>query len=457
MKKKIKFSTTQIIALGFMALIATGTVLLMLPAASANGTSTSFVDALFTATTSSCVTGLVVVNTLEHWSLFGHVVILFLIETGGLGVVTIAALFLIILGRRLSLSQRLLLQDAYNIDTLFGIVQLTRKVVLCSLVIQGIGAVFYMIRFIPAYGVAVGIWRSVFTAVSAFCNAGMDLVGECSLAVYAGDTLINVTTMVLIIVAGLGFPVWWDIADKVKRIRKDRLTPSKAFKKLSLQSKLVLTTTAGLILFGAVFILTADFYHETSLGPLSVKDKILAAFFQSVTVRTAGFETVPQAGFSHPSQIISMILMFVGGSPGGTAGGVKTVTMAVLFLSIFSILHQDKDTEAFGRRISDNMVRKALAVVAVSLTTLLVSIISLSVAMPDVSIMDVAYEATSAIATVGLTRGITGSLTVPAKIIIVLTMYAGRIGPISMALAFNRSGKNKRAGRQLPEENIMVG
>ena len=455
MRGKIRFSTTQIIAIGFIILIAVGTFLLTLPIASADGTATPVIDALFTATTSSCVTGLVTVNTLEHWSTFGHIVILILIQFGGLGVVTFTTLFLIFTGKRISLKQRMVIQDAYNLDTLKGLVKLTKRVVMGTFCVEGVGALFYMIRFVPQFG-ARGIWISIFTSVSAFCNAGIDILGPDSLAPYRSDVLVNVTTMALIIVAGLGFPVWWDVI-RVGKAARSEDTKGRIFQKLSLQSKLVLSVTFFLITGGALFILIADWSHERSLGSLPVYEKILAAFFQSVTVRTAGFQTILQEGFTNASQLVSMILMFIGGSPGGTAGGVKTVTISMIVLSVMANLKGDKDTEIFHRRISDGMIRKGVAVVTVSFAVLLVSIIALSLTMPEASILDVVYESVSAIATVGLSRSFTGSLTTVGKAIIICTMYLGRIGPITMALAFNARAKNKKAGRQLPEERIMVG
>ncbi len=456
MAKKLKLSTTQIIAFGFILLILAGTLLLMLPAASADGSPTSPVDALFTATTSACVTGLVTVTTAQHWSLFGQIVILILIQFGGLGVVTFTTMFLIFTGRRITLRQRMIIQDAYNLDTLNGLVQITKRVVEGALIVEGVGACIYMVRLIPRYGVASGIWRSVFTSVSAFCNAGIDLFGADSMAPYRGDVLMNLTTMLLIILGGLGFFVWWDVIRVIKEIRTEG-AKGRIFKRLSLQSKMVLTVTGILVIGGAALILAADWNHAQSLGGLPVHEKIMGAAFQSVTLRTAGFQTIPQENFSGTSQVISLLLMFIGGSPGGTAGGVKTVTAAIIILSVLANLKGDKDTECFGRRISDSMVRRGLAVIMVSFSVLTVSILAISLAMPQAAIMDIIYEATSAIATVGLSRSFTASMNTAAKLVIILTMYIGRIGPITMALAFNARSKNKKAGRQLPEEKIMVG
>ena len=456
-KKKIRLSTTRMIALGFLILITIGTLLLMLPISSRTREVTPFVYALFTADTSACVTGLVVYNTLGHWSLFGQVVMLGLIQIGGLGVVTMITLVLILIGRRLSLYQVLLMQDSLNIDSMRGIVGVTKRVVRFSLIIEGIGALLYMIRFVPMYGPLKGLWYSIFTAVSAFCNAGIDLTGGDSLCGFRGDVFINLVTMGLIIVAGLGFPVWWDMITFFKRIFKEKMPFGYAVRRLSLHSKLVLTMTGILIFVGALLIFIFDYNNASSLGNLPLGEKILSAFFQSVTVRTAGFQTIPQADFSHPAQLVSMILMFIGGSPCGTAGGVKTVTIAVILLNIYANIKHRQSPEVFRRSINAAYVQKATTVFMVSFVILLISIVSLCIVMPSADIMDVTYELTSAIATVGLSRGLTATLTMAGKIVVILTMFTGRIGPISLALAFTMHDDTRKNIRELPEEKITVG
>lgn len=445
------------IALGFLILITIGTLLLMLPISSRSREMTPLVDALFTADTSACVTGLVVYNTLGHWSLFGQVIILGLIQVGGLGVVTMITLVLILLGKRLSLYQVLLMQDSLNIDSLRGIVGVTKRVIRFSLTIEGIGALLYMIRFVPMYGPLKGLWYSIFTAVSAFCNAGIDLTGGDSLCGFRGDIFINLVTIGLIVIAGLGFPVWWDMITFFKRIFKEKMSVRHAVRRLTLHSKLVLTMTGILVFVGALLIFIFDYHNDASLSKLPLWEKILSAFFQSVTVRTAGFQTIPQADFSHPAQLVSMILMFIGGSPCGTAGGVKTVTVAVIILNIYANIKHRKSPEVFRRSINAAYVQKATTVFMVSSVILFVSIISLCIVMPSADIMDVAYELTSAIGTVGLSRGLTAALTTAGKIIVILTMFAGRIGPISLALAFTVHDDTGRHIRELPEEKITVG
>lgn len=456
-KHRHRLTTTQIIAFGFLVMIFTGAVLLTLPVASADGSATNFVDALFTSTTASCVTGLVTVNTLEHWSLFGHIVILLLIQFGGLGVITFTTLFLLMLGKRITLRQRMLIQDAYNLNTLRGLVKLTKRIIKGTLIIEGSGALILMVKFIPEFGVLCGAWKSVFTSVSAFCNAGIDIIGAESLAPYKGSFIVNFTIMALIIVGGIGFFVWWDILEVGKKAMAEGFSMKQFFRRLSLHAKLVITITSILILGGAIFIFIMDFQNSSSLGPLPLHEKIYASLFQAVTVRTAGFQTMLQEDFSNASQLLSMLLMFIGGSPGGTAGGVKTVTVGMIYLSVLALLKGRKNAEVFKRQIPTEAVLKGLSVIVISLSALIVSTVALSIAMDGSSIMDIAYETTSAIATVGLSRSFTGALNTAGKIIIILTMYIGRVGPITMALAFNVYGRRKKKNMQLPEEKIMVG
>lgn len=456
MKKKFHFTTTHILLIGFLSLILIGAILLMLPVAASNRQMTPFVDALFTSTTSVCVTGLVTVNTLSHWSTFGHVVILILIQVGGLGFVSFTTIFMLLIGKRISIKGRMLIQDAYNLDTFTGLLRVTKRVVIGSFVVEGIGALFYMIRFIPMLGIGTGIWRSIFLAISCFCNAGIDLVGDASLAPFVTDPLINIVTVALIIVSGLGFAVWWDVLAAFGRLKKDGFRRH-VFTRCSLQTKMVLTMTLILVVGGTLFIAIADWNHPGSLGDLHGGQKVLAALFQSVTLRTAGFQTIPQEAFSSGTQLLSMAFMFIGGSPAGTAGGVKTVTVMVIILSVLAHIFNGKDVEVYGRRLPDGIVRKAVSVFSISFIFLIISMIALSIAMPEANIMDIMYECTSAIATVGLSRSFTGTLNTIGKIVIICTMYLGRIGPISMTLIFNVQSRSKKAGRQLPEEKIIVG
>jgi trk system potassium uptake protein TrkH len=450
----LRFSTTRMIAFGFLCAIVLGSLLLMLPIASKTGEVTSLVDAFFTATTSICVTGLTTVVTAEHWSMFGQIIILLLIQFGGLGVVTFTTTIFLILGKRIKLSDRLVIQDAYNIDTLSGIVRLTKRIIKAALIVEGLGAGFYACQFIPEFGLLRGIWYSVFHAVSAFCNAGIDLIGADGFVPYRDNIVINITTMALIILGGLGFPVWWDVVNLVKRSIKKEFRLRTFFRRLSLHSKIVLTFTLILIVCGAAFTMLMEYNNPNTLGGMHFGNKVMASTFQSITTRTAGFATIPQQYFQPSTSIIYILCMFIGGSPSGTAGGVKTVTMAVILISTVSIVKGKKHIEVFRRSISEQYLRKGLAVIVVSFSVLFVMTVTLA-AVQGSDFLDTLYETTSALATVGLSRNFTGSLTTIGKIIIMITMYLGRIGPITMMLAFNV--KKHGGEKSLPEGKILVG
>lgn len=453
--KKRPLSTTQIIAWGFLGTILIGTFLLMLPFSSQSGEWTNIVDALFTATTSVCVTGLTTVSTLDHWSFFGHVVILILIQFGGLGVVTFTTTVLLILGKRITLKERLLLQESYNTNNLKGLVKLTMKILKGAFIVEGIGALLFCIVLIPKYNFIDGLEKSIFLSVSAFCNAGMDLIGNTSLAPYSNHVLINFVTMALIVLGGLGFPVWWDCINILKMRRKSQIGFRSLLRKFELHSKLAITMTAILLLGGFLLILLIEWNNPETLGNLSVGDKCLNAMFQSVTLRTAGFYTIPQENFHDASSLLFMVLMFIGGSPSGTAGGVKTVTIALLILAALSVVKGTEDTEVYHRKIRTLYVKKGLAVVLISISTVLIASMLLLI-IENRPLLDILYEVFSAIGTVGLSRNVTPTLSAASKIIIVCVMYIGRIGPISMALFFYTK-KPKSIGRTLPVEKIIVG
>lgn len=455
MTKKISLSTTQIIALGFFLAILIGALLLMLPVSSAAGTSTPFIDALFTSTTSVCVTGLVVKNTFEHWSTFGHTVILFLIQFGGLGIVTFTTSLLLILRRKVTLKDRLLLQDAFNLQTMSGLVRFTRKILFGTLLIESIGAFFYCFTFIPDFGIGKGIWISVFTSVSAFCNAGIDIIGPNSLMPYATNLNVNITTMFLIILGGIGFIVWFDIVRVIKSIRHKEIQKHAFFNRLTLHTKIVLVTTAALIIIGAFVIFIFEYSNANTIGNFSAGDKLLSSFFESVTLRTAGFLTFSQKGMRDSTILFSLILMFIGGSPVGTAGGVKTSTFALVIIAAMSAIKGEEYGTAFNRRLPNRTMRKALAVILISLSFSFLAIILL-LTFTDGSLLDIMFEVHSAIATVGLSRDFTSSLNIIGKLIIIITMYLGRIGPITLPIIFS-SRKSKYGLATFPKEDITVG
>lgn len=451
MKKKLSLSTTQIILLGFLITIFIGSILLSLPVSSADGQAVPYIDALFTATTATCVTGLVTVPTATTWSLFGQVVILVLIQIGGLGIITIMTGVMLLLNRRIGVSDRLLIQDAFNLNTMSGLVSFVRKVLLGTLIIEGIGAALYMLVFVPEFG-ARGIWISVFNSVSAFCNAGMDIIGLNSLCGYATDPLVNFTTSALIVLGGIGYIVWWDVIRVLKtRTKQNR----KVFRHLTLHSKIAISSTLVLLVSGTVLFLIFEYNNPLTIQSLSLFDKLQVASFQSVTTRTAGFATVPQENLTNASSMVALLLMFIGGSPVGTAGGAKTVTMAVLVCSAISSIRNRNETTLFGRSVSRQSITKAVAVVTASFAIAFTSTVLLSAVM-ETSALDILFETVSATATVGLSRNLTGSLNLAGKIIIIVTMYFGRVGPISLAVALG-SKKTSQNIVKNPTEEISIG
>lgn len=449
--KKFTPSTTQVILLSFLVTILLGSALLALPISTQSGKAVSYLDALFTATTATCVTGLVTLPTASTWSVFGQIVILVLIQIGGLGIVTIMSGLMLLLNRKMGIGDRLLIQDAFNLNTMAGLAKFVRNVLFGTLLIEGLGALLYMLVFIPEFG-ARGIWISVFNAISAFCNAGIDIIAENSLCDYAANPLINAVTEALIILGGLGYIVWWDVLRVIKsRSPKNR----RLFRHLTLHSKIVLTATAGLIAIGAILILLLEYNNPLTIGEMSLFDKVQISLFQSVTARTAGFASVPQENLTDASAAVSLILMLIGGSPVGTAGGMKTVTVAVLFCSALATVQNKQSASLFGRRISEESVKKAVAVVVTFLTICLGSTVLL-LATNDISALDAVYETVSATATVGLTRNLTPSLNTFGKILITVTMYFGRVGPISLAVALGSKNESQNVISE-PTEEISIG
>ena len=450
-KSRIKLTTSQFILIGFLAVIFVGSILLSMPISSADGKGIPYIDALFTATTSTCVTGLVTMPTVSTFSTVGHIVILLLIQIGGLGIVAVLSGFMLMLNRRLGVADRLLIQDAFNLNTLSGLVRFVKKVFIGTAIIEGIGAILYMPVFIPQFGLR-GVWISVFNSVSAFCNAGIDIISENSLCDYALNPLVNFVTAALIVLGGLGYVVWWDVIRVLELKRRKKI---KIWKTLSLQSKIVFSATFSFLLIGTVGVFLFEFNNPETFGDFTLPQKLMASFFQSVTTRTAGFATVPQENLTNASALLSVFLMFVGGSPVGTAGGVKTVTMIVIIATAISVVKNKNDVSLFGRRLSETAIRKALAVTSVSFAIALISTIALS-AVTDASALDIIYETVSATATVGLTRSLTPSLNNWGKLIIIATMYFGRVGPISLAFALRGKNKNENIIKN-PTEEISVG
>ena len=451
-RKSRSFSTTRIILLSFLVLILLGSAVLSLPISAAEGVKVSYVDALFTATTATCVTGLVTLPTATAWSPFGQVVILILIQIGGLGVITVMAGVMLALHRRMGLSDRLLLQDAFNLNTLSGLTVFLKKVLIGTFAVEALGALLYMTVFVPEFG-ARGIWISVFNAVSAFCNAGMDLIGETSLSGYATHPVINGVTAALVILGGLGYIVWWDI------LRVSRMVASSgsflSFRSLTLHTKMALSATAVLLFGGTLLFFLFERSNPLTMGDMTFFEGLQASFFQSVTTRTAGFYTIPQGNLTNASTVLSLLLMFVGGSPVGTAGGVKTVTVLVILAYAVSTLRGRNEVIVFHRRIPRDALRKSVAVVVTSFTIAFAATI-LVAAVSGGDLADILYETVSATATVGLSRDLTPTLNTAGKLMITAAMYLGRVGPISLAIAFGTRKENPNV-IQNPTETISVG
>ena len=438
---KRKLSSFQIILLGFAGVILLGALILTLPISSKSHEWTSFIDALFTSTSAVCVTGLIVFDTATHWTIFGQSVILLLIQIGGMGVVTIAVSLAVASGKKIGLFSRETMKNAISAPNVSGIVRLTGFIIKGILLIEMIGALIMLPVFCKDYG-AEGIWMSIFHSVSAFCNAGFDIMGTksgefTSLTYYSAQPVINITIMLLIIIGGIGFLVWEDICKHKWRIREYRT-----------QSKLVLIVTAALIVFPAVYF----FFFEC--GDLPVTERILASLFQSVTPRTAGFNTINLTAISDTGLYLMIILMLIGGSPGSTAGGMKTTTIAVLFSSAFSVFRKKDNAELMKRRIDDETVKTASAVFLMYITLFLVGGMAIST-IENLPITSCLYETASAVGTVGLTLGITPTLGSASKMILIMSMFFGRVG--GLTLIYAAFGANKKQAAKLPADTIAVG
>ena len=445
--KKEKLSTTQIISLGFFVTVLLGAFLLALPISSASGEWTSFIDALFTSTTSVCVTGLVVVPTATYWSIFGQSVILLLIQIGGLGIIAITSAFLLMLNRKINLKDAVLLENAFNLDSLDAIVPFLKRVFLFTFSIEFIFFLLYLPIFINDFDLA-GIRYALFHSVSAFCNAGIDIIGETSLYEYRGHVMMNILTMLEIALGGIGFIVMFDIKKNLFS-RKSR-----SLKRLSLHTKLVLLTTVVLIFGGAALFFIFEYNNPKTIGNSPLGEKILASLFQSVTTRTAGFASIPQSGLLPESVLLSCMLMFIGGSPVGTAGGIKTTTAAVLLMSVAATLKNKKDTVIANRRISAETIKKATSVFVVAILVVLFACLIMFI-LTDFDAIDVTFEVASALGTAGLTRDLTPLLPASAKLTIAICMFLGRIGPISLVMFFSK--KYETSSLRFAEENITVG
>ena len=435
-------STYQILVLGFAGLILSGVALLMTPYASKSGDSLRFVDALFTATSAVCVTGLVVVDTGTYFSVFGQSVILLLIQIGGLGVMTVATLVAVLSGKKINLKERLLIQEATNQLDLAGVVRLTLYIIRATLLVELVGGTILALRWFQDFGLK-GIYFGYWHAVSAFCNAGFDLFGEYrSITGYVGDLTVNGVIASLIVVGGIGFPV---VAD---------LWNCRQTRQFSLHTKVVLTTTVLLIVLGAGFIFVAEYGNAKTLSDLPPADKVMASLFQSVTARTAGYNTVDIGLLREGTLLAIIFLMFVGASPSSMGGGVKTSTAAILFISLVGSVTGKRDPLAFGRQIPQQTVYKAFTIVTISV--MLISLVTLTLSFTEAApIFSLLFEVTSAFGTVGLSTGITPKLSDAGKVLITLTMFAGRVGTLTLLMALALRPRKERL--KYPEGKIVIG
>ncbi|MGL5353190.1 MAG: TrkH family potassium uptake protein, partial [Clostridium sp.] len=413
-----------------------------LPSASSSGERTNILDSAFTATSAVCVTGLVTLDTSTHWSRFGQTVIIILIQIGGLGFMSFATLIAIFLKRKISLKSRLVMQEAMNTFSIQGLVKMVQYIFGFTFAVEIIGALLLSIEFVPTYGLGTGLFYSMFHSISAFCNAGFDLFGT-SLVTYNKNVFVILVISVIIIIGGLGFTVWLD------------LYRFKNIKKLSIHSKLVILVSTVLIFGGAILMFIFEFNNAETIGNMMIKNKVLNSFFSSVTTRTAGFNSISINYMSTAGKFLNISLMFIGGSPGSTAGGLKTTTIGIVVLTVISVIKGREDTEVFGRRFSKSLVYKAFTLLFIGMGLIIIVTMMLSYTEKGVSFMDLLYETTSAFGTAGLSTGLTPKLSNIGKILIMLMMYFGRVGPLTVVLAMAR--KRKKSGYKYPEGKILIG
>jgi trk system potassium uptake protein TrkH len=446
---KKKMGWAQLIALGFALLILVGTIILCLPISSSDGRFTSPIDAAFTAVSASCVTGLITVDTATHWNTFGQIVILVMIQIGGIGFMTTAVLLSLIFKKAMTPKDRMLVANSYNLNSYDSISELVKRIIVGTLSVEGAGAALLAIRFIPDFGVAEGIYKSIFHSVSAFCNAGFDIIGTepdiTSLSHYATDPLVNITLALLIILGGIGFLVWSDIINFASKKRK-----------LSVYSRFVIIVTLLLLVSSTLLTAIMEWNNPATIGEFSPPQKILSSFFLATSWRTAGFSMVENGLLNESTQYLGMLLMFIGGASGSTAGGVKVATFGIVIFAVWCVAVGKKKTVMFGRTVSDNAFVRATAVIVVQIIAALLGVILLNV-FNDFSMTDILYEVISAVSTVGLTLGITPALSALSKLVIMLLMYFGRVGILTVTYAVMKSQSSKEEHISYPDANMLIG
>lgn len=448
-KNKLKgalLSQTQVIAIGFAIIILVGALLLMLPVSAKPGQTTTFLGALLTATSATCVTGLVSYDTYTHWSLFGKVIILLMIQTGGLGFMTINVLFLQLFKKNIGLKTRSLIKESISATQYGGVVKLVRVILKGTLLIEGIGAILLSIRFIPMLGFVEGVGYGIFHSISAFCNAGFDLMGRYgeygSLCMFVDDPIVNIVLDILIVTGGIGFIVWSDVLENKHH-----------FKKYKLHTKMVISTTAVLLIAGTFLFWL--FERNNTLSEYGFCGQFFGALFDAVTPRTAGFNTTDTAALTNASKVLTMFLMLVGGSPGSTAGGIKTTTLLVIIVYVFSNLRNSVGCNIFGRRLDDDAIKKASLVIFIDLTMIIIAAVTIFGVQPELAMEEVLFEVFSAIGTAGMSTGVTRQLSDISRVVIIILMYTGRIGSMTFGMSFLE--KKKKTPVMYPAEKITIG
>lgn len=439
-----KLNGIQIVILGIIAINIIGAIILTLPVSSKSGEGTNFLDALFTSASAVCVNGLVINDTGTHWSTFGQIVLIILSEIGGLGIMSFTIFIAILLGKKITLKDRLTLQNSMNTFSIQGLVKMIKYIMYVAFSVQFFGILLLSTQFVPKFGIKKGMFYSLFHSVSAFCNVGMDLFGDFkSLTEYYSNPVIIITISILVIIGGLGFTVLIELYNY------------REIKNISVHTKMVLFISTILIILGALFIFILEYNNPKTLGDMSIFDKILNSIFASITPRTAGFNTISTEGMTKAGKIVTIMLMFIGGSPGSTAGGLKTSTFGIIVFTIISVIRGRDDTEAFGRRFSKEVVYKSFSLLIIGIMLVIAATMLLSITEYDETFISILYEATSAIGTAGLSTGVTQRLSGIGKVIIIVMMYIGRIGPFTLAFALTNN--KKKTGIRYPEGRILIG
>ncbi len=446
--KKLKWSPVRILCIGFAMVILIGAILLALPISTADRSWTPFIDCVFTSTSAVCVTGLITVDTGSHWNYFGKTVIMLLIQIGGLGFMSFATLFALLIGKKITLSERLVLQEAMNASNLQGLVRMAKYILIFTFSVEGIGALLLSTQFIPEFGILKGTYYSIFHSVSAFCNAGFDILGTAgnkfvSLVPYQNNTVIILTIGALIAIGGLGFAVWAELYNY------------KGIRKLSLHSKIVITATIILIVSGTILMFFIEHNNPGTMGNQSVKGKFLSSVFASITPRTAGFNSISTSDMMPAGRFLTVVLMFIGGSPGSTAGGIKTTTLVIIIFTIISAIKGKEDTELCKKRIAKDLVLRAFIIAILGLLLVVTVTMILTITEKGASLEYIIYEVVSGFGTVGLTLGLTPSLTIIGKALLAITMYSGRVGLLTIALSLAKKSSINLI--RYPEDKVLVG